>query len=67
MTPAIPAAATAIPVELRNGKAAVKTPDTIFRRTDKGNIEVLTAWKTASHVQRMSRHAAEAPLPAVSA
>jgi hypothetical protein len=47
------AGATAqIPVHLRSGKAAVKTLNAIFSNKYKGNTELLTAWKTASHVQK---------------
>lgn len=49
-------ATAAIPEALRAGKSAMKTLNAIFRRVYKGNIEVLTAWKTASHVQRESHH-----------
>jgi hypothetical protein len=52
-------ATDAIPATLRAGRAAVKTLNAIFRRIFKGNPEVLTAWKTASHVLR----AARAPVP----
>lgn len=48
-------ATAAIPGALRAGKSAMKTLNAIFRRVYKGNIEVLTAWKTASHVQRVPR------------
>ena len=48
-------ATAAIPVALRTGKSAVKTLNAIFRRIYKGNIEVITAWKTASHIQRVDR------------
>lgn len=48
-------ATAAIPGALRSGKGAVKTLNAIFRRIYKGNVEVLTAWKTASHVQRAPR------------
>lgn len=56
-------ATAAIPAALRSGKAAVKTLNAIFRRVYKGNIEVLTAWKTASHVQREARTAPTPPAP----
>jgi hypothetical protein len=56
-------ATAAIPVALRSGKAAVKTLNAIFRRVYKGNVEVLTAWRTASHVQRVARTASEATVP----
>jgi hypothetical protein len=59
------AGATAvIPATLRSGKGAVKTLNAIFRRVYKGNIEVLAAWKTASHVQRVPRAATPLPAPA---
>lgn len=49
------AGATAvIPQVLRKGRSAMKTLNAIFRRVYKGNIEVLTAWKTASHIQRVA-------------
>lgn len=57
-------ATAAIPVALRAGKSAIKTLNAIFRRVYKGNIEVLTAWKTASHVKRAARPAIPAPAPA---
>jgi hypothetical protein len=47
-------ATAAIPLALRSGKAALKTLHAIFRRVYKGNPEVLTAWRTASHVQRIA-------------
>jgi hypothetical protein len=47
-------ATAAIPLALRSGKAALKTLHAIFRRVYKGDLEVLTAWRTASHVQRVS-------------
>lgn len=50
-------ATAAIPGALRAGKAAMKTLNAIFRRVYKGNIEVITAWKTASHIQRVPRAA----------
>ena len=53
-------ATAAIPATLRAGKSAVKTLNAIFRRIYKGNLEVLTAWKTASHVQRAARPSAPA-------
>ncbi len=53
-----------IPETLRSGKAAVKTLNAIFRRIYKRNIQVLTAWKTASHVQRAPRPA-KTPTPVV--
>lgn len=55
-------ATAAIPGTLRSGKAAVKTLNAIFRRIYKGNIEVLTAWKTASHIQRTPRASTPAPV-----
>ena len=55
-------ATAAIPGTLRSGKAAVKTLNAIFRRVYKGNIEVLTAWKTASHIQRTPRTPTAAPV-----
>ncbi len=58
-------ATAAIPVALRAGKAAVKTLNAIFRRVYKGNVEILTAWKTASHVQRAPRPAATPTAPVV--
>ena len=48
-------ATATIPAALRSGKRAVKTLNAIFRRIYKGNLEVLTAWKTATHVQRAPR------------
>jgi hypothetical protein len=56
-------ATAAIPGALRAGKSAVKTLNAIFRRVYKGNLEVLTAWKTASHVQRVPRAAKPVTLP----
>ena len=58
-------ATAAIPVAVRSGKGAIKTLNAIFRRVYKGNIEVLTAWRTASHVQRDARSAAPVIPPAV--
>ena len=58
-------ATAAIPVALRSGKGAIKTLNAIFRRVYKGNIEVLTAWRTASHVQRDARSTAPVIPPAV--
>ena len=55
-------ATAAIPVALRSGKRAMKTLNAIFRRVYKGNIEVLTAWNTASHVQRVPRTVTPAPV-----
>ena len=56
-------ATAAIPATLRAGKSALKTLNAIFRRTYKGNHEVLAAWKSASHVQRETRPAAPAVTP----
>ncbi len=57
-------ATAAIPGALRSGKAAVKTLNAIFRRVYKGNVEILTAWRTACHVQRADRPATPPPTPA---
>lgn len=57
-------ATAAIPIALRSGKAALKTLHAIFRRIYKNNPEVLAAWRTASHVQRLSSPA-KTPVPPV--
>ncbi len=58
------AGATAqIPVHLRSGRGVVKTLNAIFSNVYKGNMEVLTGWKTASRVQK-SGGGGEAPAPA---
>ncbi len=47
------AGATAqIPVHLRSGKGVVKTLNAIFSNLYKENAELLTGWKSASHIQK---------------
>ena len=41
-----------IPELLRKGRAAVKTLDAMFKNRYAKNVELLAAWKTASHVDR---------------
>jgi hypothetical protein len=47
------AGATAtIPDILRSGKSAIKTLNAIFHRTYAEKLDLLTAWRTASHIER---------------
>ena len=60
-------ATAAIPGVLRKGGTGIKIISSIFRRVYKDNIEVLTAWETASHVERSPKAAAATtPAPAIS-
>ncbi len=45
-------ATAAIPGHLRDGKSALKTFNILFRRTYASQLDVLTAWRTASHIER---------------
>ena len=47
------AGATAtIPETLRAGKSAIKTLNAIFHRVYREKLDLLTAWRTASHIER---------------
>jgi hypothetical protein len=48
-------ATAAIPGHLQMGKSALKTLSVIFRRVYAGQTDLLTAWKTASHIERPER------------
>ncbi len=48
-------ATAAIPGHLRTGKSALKTFSVIFRRIYAGQTDLLTAWKTSSHIERAER------------
>lgn len=52
-------ATASIPAAIRAGTAAIKTLDAIINRIYKGNPATLTAWDTASHVQRSPRRRPE--------
>lgn len=58
-------ATAAIPGVLRSGKTGIKILSSIFNRVYKGNIEVLTAWETASHVERRRSPKPATPAPAI--
>ena len=58
------AGATAqIPVHLRSGKGVVKTLNAIFSNLYKSNLELLTGWKTASHIQKSGGTPTPTPTP----
>lgn len=58
-------ATAAIPGHLRDGKSALKTFNIIFRRVYAEKLDLLTAWRTASHIERPEkRKKKEAPPPA---
>ena len=58
------AGATAqIPVHLRSGKGVVKTLNAIFSNLYKANAELLTGWKTASHIQKSGGTPTPTPAP----
>ncbi len=48
-------ATAAIPGHLRTGKSALKTFNVMFRRVYAGQTDILTVWKTASHIERAER------------
>jgi hypothetical protein len=52
-------ATASIPEAIREGTDAIKTLDAIINRIYKGNPATLTAWETASHVQRSPRRRPE--------
>jgi|GEM_PF-2559061 len=56
-------ATAAIPGHLRAGKSAMKTLSVIFRRVYAGQTDLLTAWKTASHIERPTRKKQTEPAP----
>ena len=69
-------ATSAIPVDLREGKGAVRTFDAIYHNIYKDDAQMLGAWKTVSHLERTgiatkkpvsSPNVPNAPLPATRA
>ena len=48
-------ATASIPESLRAGKSAIKTLNAIFHRVYAEKLDLLTAWRTASHIERPER------------
>ncbi len=57
-------ATQSIPALIREGRGAVKTFDAMFSLFYKGNVGMLAAWKSASHLERDGSGAEEEPAPA---